>query len=130
MNKYLRTLFYNAAIVVCNFMKHESDLKTYATGIQARKGERSNKLAYCTIAGKIIKIAYASLRDKTHFAPNSPFPSICFDTGFNVLELKDIRRTRNLLRRVGNLKHLGLMGEDALKLADELDQAIGKKCGG
>ena len=129
-NKFLRTLFYNAAVVVCNFVKRDSDLKTYATRIQARKGERSNKLAYCIIAGKIAKIAYATLRDKSVFAPKAPYSSICFESGFNVLELKDIRRTRNLLRRVGNLKHLGLLGEDALSLAEGLDQAIGKKCGG
>jgi len=129
-NKFLRTLFYNAAIVVCNFVKSNSDLKTYATRILTRKGERSKKLAYCIIAGKIAKIVYATLCDHTYFAPKSPYPSITFESGFNILELKDIRRARNLLRRVGNLKHLGLLGEDALILAEGLDQAIGKKYGG
>ncbi|QEE16825.2 IS110 family transposase [Promethearchaeum syntrophicum] len=76
-NKFLRTLFYNAAVVVCNFLKHESDLKAYTNRILARKGDRSKKLAYCIIAGKIAKITYASLRDKTSFAPEAPYPSIC-----------------------------------------------------
>ncbi|QEE16824.1 hypothetical protein DSAG12_02654 [Promethearchaeum syntrophicum] len=52
------------------------------------------------------------------------------EIGFNVLELKDLRRTRNLLRRVGYLKNLGLLGKDVLILAEELDKAIGKKIGG
>ena len=125
-NKYLRTLFYNAAVVLCNFVRKESDLKAYATRTSVRKGNRSMKLAYCIIAGKIAKVAYATLRDKTTFSQKAPYSSVCLDRGFNTVELKEIRRARNLLQRVGRLKNLGLLGEDALNLAKGLDQALGK----
>ncbi|MHA1886385.1 MAG: hypothetical protein ACTSX0_00005, partial [Promethearchaeota archaeon] len=91
-----------------------------------RKGNRSMKLAYCIIAGKIAKVAYATLRDKTTFSQKAPYSSVCLDRGFNTVELKEIRRARNLLQRVGRLKNLGLLGEDALNLAKGLDQALGK----
>lgn len=129
-NKYLRTLFYNAAVVLCNFVKKESDLKSYATRILVRKGERSKKLPYCIIAGKIAKLVYSTLKNNTQFAPKAPYPSISPYIGLNVLEVKDIRRARNLLRRVGKFKNLGILSEDALMLAEGLDQAIGKKSEG
>ncbi|TXT67370.1 MAG: hypothetical protein BAJALOKI1v1_110026 [Promethearchaeota archaeon] len=44
-NKHLRTIFYNAAVVHCNFNKQKSALKRFATRIMIQKGQFSTKLA-------------------------------------------------------------------------------------
>jgi hypothetical protein len=47
--------------------------------------------------------------------------------GFTVIELKQIRRARNNLKRVAELNNIGLLSSEALDLAQGLDEVLGKK---
>lgn len=132
-NSYMRTIFYNAAVVVCNFVKKKSVLKEYALHIMKRKGSISMKLVYCIVAAKIAHITYAVLRDRVAFQPNfgssldkkSPMRSAC---AFTISDRKLIRRTRNSLKRMNEIKNIGLIGEYSTHLAKQLDLVLqGKK---
>lgn len=128
-NSYLRTIFYNAAIVVSNFVKKESDLKNYAQRVITRKGTRSFKLAYCIIAGKICRIVYAILRDGVPFSldilTRTQKPNYNeHKTSFSVTDRKILRRARNTLARVGDLTNIGMLGDRALSLAKGLDLVL------
>lgn len=128
-NSYLRTIFYNAAVVVCNLTKSPSALKSYATKTLKRKRPFSPRLAYCIVASKIARIAYAILRDGVVFNPN-------FEDGFknskngndtprfSITDKKIIRRARNALRRVGTIQDLGILTEHTSILAKQLDLAL------
>lgn len=128
-NKYLRTIFYNAAVVVCNLTKKQSALKSYASRILERKRSISSKLAYCIVASKIARIVYAILRDGTIFDPT-------FEEGFknskgerdnsqfSITDKKLIRRARNSLRRVEDIQELGILAEHTSILAEQLDLAL------
>jgi len=132
-NPHLRTIFFHAAVVVCNLLKKESCLKEYATRIVKRKVYRTHKLAQCIVAAKISRIAYAIPRDGVAFNPNhlraaetSTFKRI--QTQFTVADRKLIRRARNILNRVREMDELGLLGTRAETLAAGLDQILqGKK---
>lgn len=130
-NPHLRTIFFNAATVVCNLLKADSDLKAYATRIVKRKAYRTHKLAQCIVAAKISRIVYAILRDGVPFNPNhlkGCNPSKKLDTQFTVADRKLIRRARNTLNRVKEMDKLGLLGSRAETLATGLDQLLqGKK---
>ena len=128
-NAYLRTMFYNAAIVVSNFVKRDSDLKKYAQKIITRKGTRSFKLAYCIIAGKICRIVYAVLRDGVPFLPDILCKSQKLNCNeaksiFSVTDRKLLRRARNTLSRVGELTNIGMLGDRAQSLAKGLDSVL------
>jgi len=127
-NKYLRTIFYNAAVVVCNLVKKESDLKNYAKRIIKRKPYRSKKLIYCIVAGKIARIVYAILRDGIPFIPFSSenkLPDMDLaDSNFTLTDRKLLRRARNLLRRVELVPEIGILGEHAKYLAEGLDMVL------
>jgi len=132
-NSYLRTIFYNAAVVLCNLVKKESVLKEYATRIVKRKSLRARKLAYCIVAAKIAKVSYYLLQKNVPFDPNhgrtlaSTINNMDYGT-FSITDKKTIRRVRNLLNRVGNIDNIGLLGEYAVNLATGLDLALqGKK---
>ena len=60
-NKFMRTMFYNAAVVVTNITKQPSGLKSYADRMKRRKEGRL-KVAYCNVAAKIARIAYGILK--------------------------------------------------------------------
>ena len=128
-NSFLRTIFYNAAKVVCNLVKKESSLKAYALRTLNRKSSTSKTLVFCIVAAKIAKITYAILRDNVPFNPN---PEKVFKVGnsyskclqFTLTDKKLIRRTRNALRHVGEIEELGLIGTHASELAEQLDLAL------
>lgn len=129
-NAYLRLLFTQAAQVVCNLVKKDSALKSYATRMASKKGQYSMKLAHSIVAAKICKVAYAVLRDRAPFHDQTHAKKrlISQNGGFTVLEMKALRRARNNLKRVAELNSIGLLGEDALKLAEGLDDVLqGKK---
>jgi transposase len=132
-NAYLRTIFYNAAVVVCNFTKMPSTLKEYAERIAQKKGTFSTKLAYCAVAAKIAKITYSILQNNLPFDPKydkafKTGKSIQSDERFTVSDRKLLRRTRNLLKRMGDMQNIGSIGEFSTQLADQLDRALqGKK---
>ena len=65
-NKYLRSMLYNAAKVVCNITKEKSGLKIYAERVKRRKNGRG-KLNTCIVASKIARIAYSILKNGTKF---------------------------------------------------------------
>jgi transposase len=132
-NKYLRTIFYNAAVVLCNFSKQDSTLRRYATRIMKQKGKFSTKLAYCIIATKITKIAYTLLTNNTNFDPDyetSIHPSQNEDTKkFSVSDRKTLRRARNCLKRVSKIGEIGAIGSFSEELAFQLELTLqGKKC--
>jgi len=128
-NAYLRTIFYNAAVVVCNLVKKESTLKEYADRVSKRKISRNKKLVYCIVAGKIAKIVYAILRDNVPFNPehgkhiiiNETIPT---ENKFTVVDRKTMRRARNTLRRVNDIQDIGVLGEYAENLAEQLDKVL------
>lgn len=134
-NKYLRTIFYQAATVLCYFTRKSSVLKEYAEHILQRKGHTSSKLALCIIAAKINKIAFAVLRDKRPFYPE--LIHVCSnetdsenEAKLSVLERRLLRNARNSLIRVRNMensKKLGLLGDNAINLAKELDEILSGK---
>ncbi|MHA1272574.1 MAG: IS110 family transposase [Promethearchaeota archaeon] len=127
-NKYLRTIFYNAAVVVCNLVKKESDLKNYAKHVLSRKRGQSKKLVYCIVAGKIAEIVYAILRDGVPFSPFSSKKMnnkyITNNSDFTLTDKKLLRKARNLLKRVEIVPKIGILGEHAKSLAEGLDQVL------
>lgn len=132
-NAFLRLIFTQAAQVICNLLKKECDLKKYAQKILAKKGHYSLKLAYSIIAAKIVKIAYAILRDHKPFEDQTytKINSLVTNGTFSVIDLKQIRRARNNLRRVASLNNIGLLNDEALALAEGLDAVLqGKKITG
>lgn len=134
-NKYLRTIFYQAATVLSYFTKKSSALKLYADRILEKKGRTSSKLALCIIAAKICKIVFAILRDKRPFNPELVEKCLNkIDDGeeqaFSVLERKLLRNARNSLNRVTNMENsekLGLLGGEAINLAKEFDLMLSGK---
>lgn len=131
-NSYLRTIFYNAAVVTCNLEKKESVLKEYAKRTIERKRSVSMKLVYCIVAAKIARIAYSILKNSVPFNSehgislrNKYLNRI--NSEFSLTTKKLIRRTRNSLRRVEVIQELGLLGEHASNLAEQLDCLLQRK---
>ena len=128
-NPYLRTIFFNAARVVCNLLKADSDLKVYATRIVKRKANRAHKLAQCIVAGKISRITYAILRDGAPFNPNylnehKRGKNDEINTQFTLADRKLIRRARNVLNRVREMDEIGILGKRAETLAAGLEEVL------
>jgi transposase len=129
-NQFLRTIFTQAAQVICNLSKKDSELKKYATRILAKKGIYAPKLAYSIIAAKVCKITYAVVRDKIPFQEETyqKKRNRLQNQTFTVTEMKDLRRARNNLRRVAELNNIGLLSSEVLSLAEGLDAVLtGKK---
>ncbi len=131
-NSYLRTIFYNAAVVTCNLLKKDSALKEYARQVRNRKGMYSMKLVYCIVAAKIVKIVHAISRDNVVFEPDHgrtlrkqiPSPG---NEDFTVSDRKLIRRAKNSLKRVNEVANIGLLGEHSIKLAEQLESILQRK---
>jgi len=131
-NTFLRTIFYNAAVVLCNFEKKESVLKEYARQVIKRKRPVSMKLVYCIVAAKIAKITFAVLKTSAPFNPR-------YGCDFNKRNFKDrgskfsltsknlIRKARNSLRRVETVQELGLLDVHVSNLAGQLDLLLKEK---
>jgi transposase len=132
-NPYLRTIFFNAATVVCNLLKADSCLKGYADRIIRKKASRSHKLVRCIVAAKIARTVFAILRDGVPFNPNHLRELHAnrvdkIDSDFTVASRKLIRRARNVLNRVKEMEEVGVLGDRAEDLAAGLDQLLqGKK---
>ena len=132
-NPYLRSIFFNAAVVICNLLKAESYLKEYSTHIIQRKTYRSYKLAYCIVAAKVSRIVYALLRDGVSFDPKymtrpPRSNNDLLDFPFSIADRKLIRRARNILTRVKEMDEIGFLGPRAEILAEQLNELLqGKK---
>jgi transposase len=125
-NSYLRTIFYNGAVVVCNLVKKQSVLKEYAKRTINRKRSTSIKLAYCHVAAKIARISYSILRNSTPFDPNyeiaiGTINSVSRNNNLSLTDKKSIRRARNALRRMDDIKELDFLGEHVSSIAEQLD---------
>jgi transposase len=127
-NKYVRTMMYNTARVLCHVVKEDSALIRYCKRVYAKKRHRSPKLAYCTIATKLSRIIYAMLRDGTGFDPalgrNSRAP---VEVGNGLLTVTDLRKVRNAakaLERVSKLKQLPMLSMNASMYAEALEALL------
>jgi transposase len=125
-NSYLRTIFYNGAVVVCNLVKKPSVLKEYARRTISRKRSTSLKLAYCHVAAKIARISYAILVNSAPFDPNygiaiKPINSANVNNKLSLTDRKSIRRAQNALKRMIDIEELGFLGEHVSSLAEQLD---------
>ncbi|NMC04047.1 MAG: IS110 family transposase [Candidatus Lokiarchaeota archaeon] len=129
-NKYIRTMLYNAAMVVSVATKRESALKAYADRVVFRKRHRGMKLAFTIIAAKMVRIIYAIMRDGTCFSPDLAqphHPAIMIEDGLlTITDLKLLRRARNVLGRVGTLEQLKGIAKNATYFADALDRVLRK----
>jgi len=131
-NSYLRTIFYNAAVVLCNLEKKESVLKEYARQVINRKRSVSMTLVYCIVAAKIARIVHALLRTS---APFNPRHGCDVDkrylkdkgTEFSLTSKNLIRKARNSLKRVKDVQELGLLGDHVSILAEQLDLLLQRK---
>jgi len=131
-NSYLRTIFYNAAIVLCNLQKKDSALKQYARRTIKRKRSVSMTLVYCIVAAKIARITYAILKNSTSFNPRQGWDlnirsSKEEGSKFSVTTKNLIRKARNSLRKVEIIPKLGILGEHASVLAEQLDLLLQRK---
>lgn len=132
-NPYLRTIFFNAAVVICNLLKAESYLKEYSTHIIQRKSYRTYKLAYCIVAAKVSRIVYALLRDGIPFDPKYTTnprrnKNEFLEITFSIADRKLIRRARNIFTRVKEMDDIGFLGPRAEILAEQLNELLqGKK---
>ena len=130
-NSYLRTIFYNAATVLCNLEKKESALKDFARRTLKRKGSGSMKLAYCVVSSKIARIVYALLKRPAPFDSMRDMKartSCKNGSEFSLTTKTLIRKARNALRRMDEIQEFGLLGRQISILAGQLDLALqGKK---
>jgi transposase len=129
-NKYLRTLFYNAAVVVCNLIKTETGLKSYARRIKFRNRGRG-KLVYSKVASKIAKIAYAIMRDGVPFNPDlaqhKNAKHMTRSRVFQLIPQKEVRKCKRLLEKIRYLENLKSVDYDITGLVKELDVLLEKK---
>ena len=125
-NAHLRTIFYNAAVVVCNLVKKESALKEYADRVNRTKSSRNKKLVYCIVAGKIAKIVYTILKKGVPFSREigRGFSPDRLEAPFCLADRKLIRRARNNLQKVKLIPNIGCLGERSEELAKELDKLL------
>jgi len=131
-NKYLRTIFYRAATVLTFFTKKRSALKDYAERILGRKRGKTKKYPLSVIAAKINAIAYAILRDDVPFYPEIIQEQMLRqdledNDDFSITDKRIIKNARNSLKRMMKIESsgkLGLLYEDAQKLAEEFDLVL------
>ena len=129
-NKYLRTIFFNAAGVVCKFVKKPSALRDYARYITQKKGYTpGKKLAYSIVAAKIARIAYIVMKEGVPFNPY-PDDERKLNTSevngdlFTVCEKKAIRRARNCLLRVQETEGIDMFPDNIKEIAKQLEDAL------
>ena len=131
-NIYLRKIFFSAAYIVCTVLKADSELKTYANRVYARKSKYSKKLAFYTIATKLARLVYAILISEEPFSPNyseqqGKTSRTRTRSNFTLVERKTLRRAKNCLKHVIEIEgvnKLGILGEDAQKLAEGLETLL------
>lgn len=129
-NKYLRGIFYQAAIVVSNVVKKESDLKRYADRMKWLKQNRV-KVAYCTTAAKIAHICFGILHSNTPFKENNKnvnnSTSTTSNKRYSIVELKELKRAKRVLQRIRNLNGMESIEPDIEGLVCSLEEILAKK---
>jgi transposase len=128
-NSHLRTIFYNAGVVICNLLKQDSDLKRYADRSLQRKGKRAFKLTVCCVATKLTKIVYAILRDgvpynPSHLSKSKKGTSYHQSENFELVDKRLIRRAKKSLTRINETEReetLGMLKEEITTLVGNLD---------
>lgn len=130
-NKFLRGIFYQAAVSLCHVVKKSSGLKDYASRVYFRK-QRTPKVAYCTIAAKVGRMVYTMLTKQLEFdttlglnkrrSQNSGKP-----TPFSIIELKDLRKASRLLKRIKEFQGLTDIETDISQLIQDLNEILAKK---
>lgn len=132
-NVYLRKIFYSASHNICSVLKADSELKRYAERIFERKSHFSKKLAIYTVATKLARTTYAILKNGTPFSPDHVEHNANIQNHggqeqlFSIIERKTLRRAKNCLKRVldiDSVNKLGILGEDAKKLAEGLEKVL------
>jgi transposase len=127
-NKFIRTMLFNAAKVMCVATKQESALKSYADRTMIRKRHQGMKLVFTITAAKMARVIYAILRDGVGFSPDlaKPRQPATDDKGglLMVTDRKLLRRAKNILGRVGTLEQLKGIAKNAAYFADALDKVL------
>lgn len=129
-NKYIRGIFYNAAKTVSLIVKQESRLKDYAQRMVQRK-DASPRLAFCTISGKIARIAYTIMKQNVPFNPclatNAKIVKKSVSNTFSIVEQKDLRKAKRALERVQQFKSLKDVSVELESLVRSLEEILTKK---
>lgn len=125
-DKYLRTIFYNSAVVLCNLTKKSSLLKDYANRVRNRKSNRAQKLVYSIVAAKIARIVYHLLKTGDSYLsyPDVSQTIHSTDSPFTISELKAIKRAGKCLKRVEAISNIGFLGNRSKILSKELEKAL------
>lgn len=131
-NIYLRKIFYSASYILCTVLKADSELKTYANRVYTRKSKYSKKLAIYTVATKLARLVYTILISEKPFSPNYSEQQGYTNPSrnghnFSIVERKTLRRAKNCLAHVIEIEgvnKLGILGEDAQKLAEGLEKLL------
>ncbi len=132
-NKHLRSIFYMAAMVVCNLVHEPSALKGYASRVVAAKGPKRRKLALMIVAAKIARITFGILQNPAPFSPELARPHQCnkegTDSRFCVADRHVLRKAKNCLLRVGEILNKNLLKADVQRLSAALDAVLHEKTG-
>jgi hypothetical protein len=126
-NKFCRTIFFNAAKVVCFVVKKDSALKQYATRVVSRKKDRGMSLPVCIVSAKIARIVFAILRDNTTFSSTLAKSSASTSSSGRNLSITDrntLKKARTCLKRVAELKELKMISRNANYFSEALDRAL------
>jgi transposase len=127
-NKHLRSIFYMAATVVCNLVREESALKTYAQRVVQAKGPKRRKLAFMIVATKIARVVFGILQHPAPFSPDLARSRQC-DEGsargsFCLADRKVLRNAKRCLARVGEVLNDNVFTADMQRLSAALDAAL------
>ncbi len=130
-NKYLRGIFYQAAVILCNVVKRSSALKDYADRVFSQK-QHTPKVAYCTIAAKVGRMVFTMLSKQLEFDPtlglNKRLNHSAWNSAqFSILEVKDVRRAERLLKRIKEFQGLNDIETDISQLVQDLNEILKKK---
>ena len=129
-NKFLRTIFYHAATALCIAVKKPSGLKTYADHLYIRKHHIAS-LAFSIIGAKVARIAYGVLKSNCPFSPqlgqNKKSLNNLKEGNLSFFERKDLRRAKQALRRIQELKGLTQISLDIESLVTSLEEILAKK---
>jgi hypothetical protein len=132
-NKYVRTIFYMAAVVVCNLTRQQSALKIFAQRVVRDKGPKRRKLALMIIAAKIARVVFGIIQNPAPFSLDLARPAKVAPQGaggsFCVADRKVLRKAKKCLERVGEILDDHVLNADMQRLSEALDDALhGKNC--
>jgi hypothetical protein len=112
-------------------VKTESGLKTYSSRIYAAK-IKTPTLAYCITAGKIARIAYATLKkslvfDCTLGLDKTIINRTAASSKFTMVEQKDLKKAKRLLERIRLIQGCEQFDGEIGNLVHSLEDLLGKK---